>query len=103
MTAVPAVRAAAGATRVNVYEEWELTYWAELLGTTAAELEDIVRTVGPEIEAVRPSWQEAPPALMQPSCEYRSPSRTSRKRASMKSRERRPIDADQLPRIYHCL
>ena len=46
-------RAPADATRVNVYEEWELTYWAELLGTTETELEDIVRTVGPEIEAVR--------------------------------------------------
>lgn len=41
------------ATRINLHEEWELTYWAELLGTTEAQLEDIVRAVGPDIEAVR--------------------------------------------------
>jgi hypothetical protein len=40
-------------TQINVYEEWELTYWTKLLGSSEGELRDAVRAVGPKTDAVR--------------------------------------------------
>lgn len=40
-------------TQINVYEEWELTYWTKLLGTTEGNLRDAVKAVGPKTDAVR--------------------------------------------------
>ena len=39
--------------RINVHEEWELTYWTKLLGTTEQDLRSAVKAVGPHSDAVR--------------------------------------------------
>ncbi len=40
-------------TRINVHEEWELTYWTKLLGVNETDLREAVEEVGPTTEAVR--------------------------------------------------
>jgi len=47
------MREPADPTKINVYEEWELTYWVKLLGTTEADLRQAVMAVGPKTDAVR--------------------------------------------------
>jgi hypothetical protein len=39
--------------QINVHEEWELTYWAKLLGASEVDLRDAVTAVGPKTDAVR--------------------------------------------------
>ena len=39
--------------RINLHEEWELTYWVKLLGTNKRDLRSAVRAVGPQSDAVR--------------------------------------------------
>ena len=38
---------------INIHEEWELTYWTKLLGTSEGDLREAVMAVGPKTEAVR--------------------------------------------------
>ncbi len=40
-------------TRVNVHEEWELTYWTKLLGVDETDLRKAVEEVGEDTEAIR--------------------------------------------------
>jgi hypothetical protein len=40
-------------SRINVHEEWELTYWVKLLGTSEQDLRSAVKAVGPQSDAVR--------------------------------------------------
>ena len=40
-------------TKINVHEEWELTYWAKLLGVSEGDLRKAVTEVGPGTDAVR--------------------------------------------------
>ena len=46
-------RKPANPDRINVHEEWELTYWVKLLGTNEQDLRSAVNAVGPQSEAVR--------------------------------------------------
>jgi uncharacterized protein DUF3606 len=39
--------------QINVYEEWELSYWTQLLGTTQSDLRNAVAAGGPKTDAVR--------------------------------------------------
>ena len=39
--------------RINIHEEWELAYWAKLLGASAQDLRAAVAAVGPKTDAVR--------------------------------------------------
>ena len=39
--------------RINVHEEWELVYWAKLLGTNEKDLREAVIAVGAKTDAVR--------------------------------------------------
>jgi hypothetical protein len=39
--------------RINLHEEWELTYWVRLLGTNERDLRSAVKAVGPQSDAVR--------------------------------------------------
>ena len=40
-------------TRINVHEEWELSYWTKLLGVDENDLRQAVQQVGPGTDAVR--------------------------------------------------
>ena len=46
-------RAPTDPSQINVYEEWELTYWTRLLGATESELREAIAAVGPKTDAVR--------------------------------------------------
>lgn len=40
-------------SRINVNEEWEVRYWTEELGVSKERLAELVREVGPSVNAVR--------------------------------------------------
>ena len=40
-------------SRINVHEEWELRYWTEELGVSKERLAELVKEVGPSVNAVR--------------------------------------------------
>lgn len=46
-------RGPADAARINVHEDYELKYWTQALGVTAAELRDAVSAVGVMVKDVR--------------------------------------------------
>ena len=46
-------REPADPTQINLHEEWELSYWVKLLGTTENELRSAVHKIGPHSDAVR--------------------------------------------------
>ena len=46
-------RAPANPDQINLHEEWELTYWTKLLGTSEGDLRNAVQAVGPKTDAVR--------------------------------------------------
>jgi hypothetical protein len=39
--------------RINVNEQWEVTYWTRELGISKEELERAVKAAGPSVAAVR--------------------------------------------------
>jgi hypothetical protein len=41
------------ASRINVHETWEVTYWCNALGVTKPQLEAAVKKVGTSAAAVR--------------------------------------------------
>ena len=41
------------ASRINIHEAWELTWWCGELQVTRAQLEAAVRAVGTSVEAVK--------------------------------------------------
>ncbi|WP_221392610.1 DUF3606 domain-containing protein [Dyadobacter sp. NIV53] len=40
-------------SRVNVYDEYEVTYWTDILGCSIEELKKAVKEVGTSADAVR--------------------------------------------------
>ena len=40
-------------SRINVHEEWEVRYWTQELGVTKEKLTELVKEVGPSVNAVR--------------------------------------------------
>lgn len=49
----PKKRGPADRSRINVHESWELKYWTEALGVSAAKLKAAVKKVGPMVKDVR--------------------------------------------------
>ena len=43
----------ADSSRININEDYEVTYWTEALGVSKEKLEDAVKAVGPSASAVR--------------------------------------------------
>ncbi|HEY5801292.1 MAG TPA: DUF3606 domain-containing protein [Burkholderiaceae bacterium] len=40
------------ASRINVHEQWEVSYWTKKFGVTPEQLEQAVKQVGPSAKAV---------------------------------------------------
>jgi hypothetical protein len=40
-------------TKININQDWEITYWCDKLGTSEAKLKAAVKAVGPMTQAVR--------------------------------------------------
>ncbi|MCE6991039.1 DUF3606 domain-containing protein [Dyadobacter sp. CY323] len=43
----------ADSSRINLSEDYEVSYWTDTLGVTRQELEEAVKAAGPSVEAVK--------------------------------------------------